>query len=176
MQAFTGQPLFLSHNPVSHNSVSKHWSELKAFTSVGKITNFVDHQLLRKGTPQSHNLYASSPKLVHSSMSEMLHDTKWLGFQVCILFLYHSVIMCCLVHIIHYGCSPTYLMEPFSESMPSDHAAGFSHLPPHQQTTVYHGSAQSSASMRVHMQVFQPVTYFLTTYAPWLIASSSKNC
>jgi len=66
--------------------------------------------------------------------------------------------------------------KQFSQSAPADHVPGYSHLPPHRWTILYHGCARSSASGRSHMRVLPPGTLCPTTSAPCLILSSSENC
>jgi len=87
--------------------------------------------------------------------------------------------LCCLVHAIHYGRSPAYLTETVQSVGASRSRSGLRSsstssmdysVPP------YHGCARSSASGRSHIRVPQPGTLFPTTYAPWLILSSSENC
>ena len=41
--------------------------------------------------------------------------------------------LCCIIHAIYYGRSPTHLSEAvqYSQSAPADHVPGFGQLPPH---------------------------------------------
>ena len=66
--------------------------------------------------------------------------------------------------------------KQFSQSAQADHVPGYAHLPPHRWTTLYHGCARSSASVRSHMRVLPHGTLCPTTSAPRLIVSSSENC
>ena len=147
------------------------WADEPHFASLLKISGFKIRVRVRLSVN-----HAAATRLVFGlSHSDHVTPTQiqllWLLVSYRIRFK-----LCCLVHAIHYGRSPAYLMETVQSVGTSRSRSGLRYLPPHRWTTLYRGCTRSSASGRSHMQVLPPGTLCPTTFAPWLILSSSENC
>jgi len=112
----------------------------------------------------------------HVFVDKMSHITPTLIQLYWLLVSYRIKFkLCCLIHVIYYGRSPSYLTETVQSVGASRSHSGLSSSSTSPMDYSLPRLHTSSMNGRSHMWVPPPGTLCPTTSAPWLIQSSSEN-